>query len=177
MEGDIMNMKIYSLILALAFIFLTIFTPAITHAAELKVGYVDAIRVLSNYNKRKDQQKIFEEKTNKLKEKRDKMVNQIRKMKDELDILSEKAKEKKQAQIDTEMRELQEYDQQNKINLDRQSDEIMREILKEIEEVMKKYAEDNDYDMILNNRALLYGQEQLDLTDKILKILNSEYKK
>ena len=105
------------------------------------------------------------------------LVKQIRKMKDEFDILSEKAKEKKQTQIDKKIKELQEYDQQTRTGLRQQRDEVVRKILKEIEQVIEKYAKKNSYTMILNNRILLYGQKQHDLTDKILKILNSEYKK
>jgi len=174
-EGDIMNMKVCSSVLLFAFIFSTVLTPA--YAAELKIGYVDVARVFDNYNKTKDQDKILEQQNNKKKEERDKLVKQIRKMKDELDILSEKAKEKKQTQIDEKIKELQEYDQQTRTGLRQQRDEVVRKILKETEQVIEKYAKKNDYTMILNNRVLLYGQKQDDLTDKILKILNSEYKK
>ena len=169
-----MGIKVYSLLLLLAFVFSTIFTPVQVQAAELKIGYVDVARAFDNYNKTKDQDKILEKQTKKKKEERDKKVKQIRKMKDELDILSEKAKGKKQAQIDEKIRELQEYDQQTTINLRQQRDKMMRDILKEIEEVIEKYAKENGYAMILNNRILLYGQKQYDLTDKILQILNSK---
>ncbi|UCH12529.1 MAG: OmpH family outer membrane protein [Candidatus Omnitrophota bacterium] len=170
-----MNMKVCSLVLLFAFIFSTVFAPA--YAAELKIGYVDVARVFDNYNRTKDQDKILEQQNNKKKEERDKIVKQIRKMKDELDILSEKAKERKQTQIDEKIRELQEYDQQTRNGLRQQRDEVVRKILKEIEQVTEKYANENSYTMILNNRVLLYGQKQHDITDKILKILNSEYKK
>ena len=172
-----MNMKVCSLVLLFAFIFSTALMPYQAYAAELKIGYVDVARVFDNYNRTKDQDKILEQQNNKKKQERDKIVKQIRKMKDELDILSEKAKEKKQTRIDEKIRELQEYDQQTRTGLRQQRDEVVRKILKEIEQVIEKYAKKNSYTMILNNRILLYGQKQHDLTDKILKILNSEYKK
>ena len=172
-----MNMKVCSLVLLFAFIFSTVLMPYQAYAAELKIGYVEVARVFDNYNRTKDQDKILEQQNNKEKEERDKSVKQIRKMKDELDILSEKAKEKKQTQIDEKIRELQEYDQQTRTGLRQQRDEVVRKILKEIEQVIEKYAKKNSYTMILNNRILLYGQKQHDLTDQILKILNSEYKK
>lgn len=176
-----MSKKTFCLILIIAFVFSVIFIPAKIYAAELKIGYVDTMRVLNSYNKTKDEEKVLEGKTNKIKEKRENMIEQIRKMKDELDILSENARVKKQTEIDEKMRELQDYEQQNSINLRRESDEIMREILSEIDKVIRKYAEDNGYTLILNNSSrfpvLLYGQKQYDLTDKILEILNSKYKK
>ena len=95
-------------------------------------------------------------------------------MKDEIDILSAEAKGKKQTQIDEKIRQLQEYDQQTRVSLGQQRDKMLREILKEIEGVVEKYAKGNGYTMILNDRVLLYGQKQDDLTDEILKILNSK---
>ena len=52
--------------------------------------------------------------------------------------------------------------------------EILKKTNKKIEGVVEKYAKGNGYTMILNDRVLLYGQKQDDLTDEILKILNSK---
>ena len=74
----------------------------------------------------------------------------------------EEAKEKKQTQIDENIRQLQEYDQQTRVGLGQQRDKMVRDILKEIETVIEKYAKDRGYTMVLNNRVLLYGQKQDD---------------
>lgn len=168
-----MDKKIMKITLA-AFMFI-VFALPYAYAAEVKIGYVDGIRLFDSYNKTKEQDKIFEGETNKKKEERDKLVNEIRKMKEEIDILSQEAKEKKQAQIDEKMRQLQEYDQETKMSLTQQRDKIMREILKEIDEAVAKYAEDNGYTFVLTDRALIYKPKQNDLTDKIINILNSKY--
>ncbi len=167
-------MKIVRLILVLMFFFSLISAAPLIYAAEMKVGYVNLAHVFDNYSKTKDQDKTLEQQSKQKKEERERLVNQIRKMKDEIDILSEGAKEKKQTQIDKKIRQLQEYDQQTRISLGQQRDGMLREILKEIEGVVEKYAKGNGYTMILNDRVLLYGQEQDDLTDEILKILNSK---
>lgn len=171
-----MSIKGKVLILALAGIFLATLMPVQLFAAELKIGHADVIRIFENYNRTKDQNKILEEDTKKDKEQRDQMVMQIRKMKEEIDILSKDAKEKKQVEIDNKIRQLQEFDQKVGLNLKQKQDDIMRDILKEIEQVVDKYAQDNGFAMILNTRALLYSQKQNDVTDNILQILNSKYK-
>lgn len=168
-----MSRKIYSLILLFAFIS----SPSAAYAADLKIGYVDPIKVFDNYEKTKEQDKILEQESNKKKDEREKFVNEIRKMKDELDVLSETAKEQKQAQIDEKIKKLQDFDQKSRNDLGQQRDKMAREILKEIEQVINKYAEDNGYNIILNSRTLVYGQQQYDLTDKVMELLNPKYKK
>ncbi len=167
-------MKITRLILVFLVVFCLISAAPLMYAAETKMGYVDLAHVFDNYNKTKEQDKTLEQQSKQKKEERQRLVNQIRKMKDEIDILSKDAKEKKQNEVDEKIRQLQEYDQQTKVSLGQQRDKMLREILKEIEGVIEKYAKDNGYTMILNNRVLLYGQKQDDLTDEILKILNTK---
>jgi len=176
-RGDIMRIKIAILFLLSAFVFSSIFTTSQVYAEELKIGYVDVAYIFDNYNKTKDQDEILKEETDSKREERENIVKQIRKMKDELDLLSEEAKKKKQIQIDEKMAQLQEHESQARLNFSQQRDRMMREILKEIEAVIEKYAKENGYTIILNDRILLYSQKEYDLTDRILKILNSKYKR
>jgi outer membrane protein len=171
-----MNKKYLGLTLFIAFL-TAAFAAAFVYAAELKIGYIDAIKVFDNYEKTKEQDKILEQQSDKKKQEREKLVNEVRKMKDELDVLSSKAKEQKQAQIDEKLKNLQDYDQKTRTELGQQRDKMARDILKEIEQIVNKYAEDNGYNIILNSRTLVYGQQQYDLTDKILELLNSKNKK
>ena len=162
-------MRVMRLVFVLVIAFSLASAAPLAHAAELNLAHV-----FDNYSKTKDQDKTLEQQSKQKKEERQRLVNQIRKMKDEIDILSAEAKGKKQTQIDEKIRQLQEYDQQTRVSLGQQRDKMLREILKEIEGVVEKYAKGNGYTMILNDRVLLYGQKQDDLTDEILKILNSK---
>jgi len=53
----------------------------------------------------------------------------------------------------------------------------MKELLKDINEVIKQYAEKEGYTMVFNDRVLVYQDKSLDITDKIIAILNKEAKK
>jgi Skp family chaperone for outer membrane proteins len=46
--------------------------------------------------------------------------------------------------------------------------------LLEIEGVVKDYAQKEKYDIILNDRVLIYGAESFDLTKTILDLLNAK---
>lgn len=167
--------RINSLIVVSAFAVSVIFAATLAYA-EIKIGYVDLARVFDNYNKTKDQDKVLNQQGEQKKEERQRLVNQIRKMKEEVDILSQDAKDKKQAEIDEKIKQLQDYDQQAKTSLGQERDKMVRDILKEIEATIQKQAKDKGYTIIFNNRVLLYAQEQDDLTEEILKTLNSQYK-
>lgn len=152
--------------------------PKFAWAGEnIKIGYVDVALVFDSYNKTKDQDAALSSKSKEKQQERDKMAENIRNMKNELELLSDKQKEKKQTQIDEEMRKLQDFDQEAKNALRRERDNMVRDILNEIDSVMKDYAQKNGYTMVLNNRVLIYAQKQYDITQEIINILNSKYKK
>jgi len=75
----------------------------------------------------------------------------------------------------TEIKELQDVTKEIQDELTGERNEIVRQILKDIDTVINQYGESNGYDLILNERVLLYRAEGLDLTDKIVKILNDKY--
>ena len=100
------------------------------------------------------------------------MVDGLRKLKDDQALLSEKAKAEKQAVIDNKIKALQEFDMQIRNELMKERNDLLGGIMKDIEKVVSDYAKASGYDMIMNSRMLLYGGEQYDLTDTILKQLN-----
>ena len=63
------------------------------------------------------------------------------------------------------------------MELRKERDTMVREILKEIDGAISDYAKKNGYTIIINSRVLLYGQTEDDLTQAILTILNSNYNK
>lgn len=174
-----MKMRTFGLTLVILFVLVALCAPIKAYSAQdaIKIGYVDVARVFDNYDKTKEQDKALESQSNKKRDSRESMVTQIRKMKEEIEVLSEKAKEKKQADIDSKIKELNDYDRQANDELKEQRDNMVREILKDIDAVAEKYATDNGYTMLLNSRVLVYGQKTYDLTDKILQDLNAKYTK
>jgi outer membrane protein len=144
--------------------------------SETKVGYVDLSRAFDEYQKTKDFDKTLEKKGDIKQEQREKLVADIRKMRDESELMNEKARDKKEADIEAKIRTLQEFDQGAKSELTKERDDIVRDILREMNAVIKRYGESEGYSIILNDRVLLYGKDSIDLTDEIIKILNDSYK-
>ncbi len=142
-----------------------------------KLAYIDLGEIFSEYQKTKDFDKVLEKEKKDKQTKREKMVETIRKIKDELEVVSNKAKEKKQAEMDQKIKELQEFDRETSTELRRKYDSSVREILKEIESTIKEFGQKEKFDIIFDSRMLLYSNDSLNITDQILKILNKRYKR
>ncbi|MCM8783583.1 MAG: OmpH family outer membrane protein [Candidatus Omnitrophica bacterium] len=150
---------------------------SLCYAADLKIGYIDVSRVFDEYNRTKEEDQILEKKGSEKEAQREKMVNEIKKIKEELDLASDKVKPDKQKLLDEKIKNLQGYDRTTREDLRKERDGIVREILKEIDGVIQELGKKEGYTVIVNERLLLYRDESLDLTGRVIKILNEQYDK
>lgn len=166
------------LTIGLAAIFLLILSsgPVSSESSE-KIGYIDISRAFDEYQKTKDLDRELEKKGDAKQEERERIVKEIRKMREELELLNKPAQEKKEADIETKIKMLQEFDQEAKTDLVKERDNMVRDILKEMDDVIKEYGIKEGYSIILNSRVLLYGESNMDITNEIIKILNERYRK
>ncbi|MBI3315927.1 MAG: OmpH family outer membrane protein [Candidatus Omnitrophica bacterium] len=141
-------------------------------AAGEKLGYVDLGRVFDEYQKTKNFDKSLEAKGAQKQTEREKMVAEVKKLRDEAELLSSKAKEDKQVVIDEKIKTLQEFDRATRDSLRRERDTMVREILKEIETVIQSFGKSQGYTFIFNDRVLVYKSEGSDLTQQVIKALN-----
>ena len=153
--------------------------PVTLEAKEdvLNVGYIDLAKIFDQYEKTKDSDKNLEEEWQSKQSKIKELREEITRLKDEIGVLSESVKAKKQEIIDGKIRELQEFTKEIQDELTSKRNEVVSQILKDIDTVIEEYGKDNGYNLIFNERVLLYHAESLDVTDKIVKILNDSYKK
>ena len=92
-----------------------------------------------------------------------------------MDLLKPEEKDKAQKDLEQMRTDLAQYDQQKKTDLNKQRDEKIREILLEIEKVVSDFAKKEKYDLILNDRVLIYGNQGMDVSEPVLKLLNDSY--
>lgn len=146
-------------------------------AAEEKFVYVDLSRIFAEYNKTKDYDKVLTEKESVYGSEREKKVNDIKGFQDKVNLLSDKEKETKRPDLESKVKTLQDFDRQKQGDLRKEQDEKMKEILKDIEETVKAYSEKEGYTFVFNDRVLVYQDKKLDITAKIVDLLNKGYKK
>jgi outer membrane protein len=163
-------MKKAALALGIAFFVSTMLTGAAL-AAD-KFGYIDLSKAFSEYKKTKEYDKALGDKEQVYTAERDKKVNELKALQDKLNLLSDKEKESKKADLDTKVKDFQEFDRQKQTDLRKEQDEKMKELLKDIEDAVKVYAEKEGYTMVFNDRVLVYQNKSMEITDKIIEILN-----
>ena len=141
-------------------------------AKDYKIGYVDIAAVFDQYKKTKDSEAVLAEKGKAKEADRKKMVDELRKLQDEQALLSDKAKAEKQTVIDEKKKAVMDFDRKTQDELLKERNEALGGILKDIEKVVTDFAKENGYDVVLNSRMLLYGDQQYDLTEQVMKKLN-----
>ena len=151
------------------------FFAASAQAAD-KLGYVDLGRLFDEYNKTKDYDKVLEGKQTTYESEREKKVNDVKQLQSKIEILSEKEREAKKPDLEEKIKALQEFDRVQTMDLRKDRDEKMKEILKDIEKAVGEYAKKQGFTLVFNDRVLVYQDKSLDITDNVLKILQGYYK-
>lgn len=141
-----------------------------------KYAYVDVAKVFDGYEKTKENDKVLQEAGKKKETERDAIVQAVRQLKDEIVLLAEDARPKKQEALDAKIRELQDFDRAAKLDLGQQRNKVVREIFKDIDDTLQRYGERKGYDMVFNERALLFRSGKFDVTQDVLTELNKSYK-
>jgi outer membrane protein len=171
----VMNKRSIFSIFLVAVISLMIVSPS--YALGLKIGYVDFLKIFNDYQKTQDYETKLENKRDQMKEKNklEQKEQEIQEMRQSLEALKEEKKQEKTQEIREKYIALEKLKRKIVSDLKAESDEKMEEIIDDIESVIEQQAKKRGYDMIVNENAILYGGEKLDLTDTVLKTLNKQY--
>lgn len=148
-------------------VFLLLFQSS-SFAADLDMGYISLGKIFEGYKKVADSNKEIDKVKNELKAK----VDEINKLKEGFDTLSQEAKEERKNQMLAKQEEIRKRTFEVRKNEDR----ILREILKDIEKVSIELRKKKKLDYIIDDRLVIAGPDKMDLTDEILKMLNERYK-
>ncbi len=164
-------MKKMAVVLGGMFIGLTLLL-GVAQAAD-KFAYIDLSRTFSEYNKTKGYDKTLSDKEKVYTDERDKKVAELKAFQDKLSLLNDKEREAKGAELQAKVKEFQDYDRSKQGDLRKEQDEKMKEILKDIEEAVKKFSEKEGYTLVFNDRVLVYQTKSMDITNQIIAALNS----
>lgn len=166
------KVKVLILTILCAFVF------AVNVQAEgEKIGILDLSRSFDEYVKTKEFDAILSEKTESFKKERGKKIAELDELKGKLALIKEEEKGKLKKELEEKSDSFFAYDQAQQTDLRKERDEKVREILLEIETTVNEYAEKEGFDIILNDRVLIFGDKSLDITDDVLKVLNDKYNK
>jgi len=142
--------------------------------AELKMAYVNLPKVFENYDKTKASEAVLEKQGKEKEGEFESRMNELKKMRQNLELLSADAREAKGREIEQKSDELQRFRTNTARDLRLERDKIAKEILKEIQDGVEVYASAGGYSFVFDSGGLLYGQPAYDITDDVIKKLNSK---
>jgi outer membrane protein len=142
-----------------------------------KIGVMDLSKVFDNYQRTKEYDAVLEGKTKDYEKARNEKIDKIKDLQNKLALLKDNEKDKVNKDLDQMKNDLASFDQAQQTDLRKQRDEKIREILLEIEKVTSDFAKREKFDIILNDRVLVYGADGLDISSQVLDILNTAYGK
>ncbi|MDD5195882.1 MAG: OmpH family outer membrane protein [Candidatus Omnitrophica bacterium] len=147
-------------------------------AKDMKIGYVDFLQIYDQYEKTKEYDKALEAKKD-VKEKELKAkAEEIEKMQSKASMLKDKEKDKEKDKVMAAAKDFENLRRQSYLDLKKERDEKMKEIVADIENVVKDYAKKNNYDLILNGNIIHYAADKsMDITSEVMKAVNDTYKK
>jgi outer membrane protein len=146
-------------------------------AQDLRLAYVNLKKVLDDYEKVRDGEKQLLKEAEDKNAVREKLVNEIKNLREKIDLLDNKEKEKKQKELDEKVKRLQDFTYETRTDLRQKRDEKFRDIMKEVKTVVEEYGKSHNYNIIIDDTLLLYKDDKLDATEDIIKTLNQRYNK
>ena len=173
-----MNSK--SVRFVLAVVCAGIILPSTTLWAQSKVAFFDPQQILGQFKPFQEAQREYGRYEEELNREFTKMQNELQEMKDEYErqklmLYGAKKQEREKALMRKEeelQRLVSEVTDPERGKLTKKQQELTQPILAQVNEVVAKVAKDNGYDYVLNTAALVYANEDHDLTEKVLEELD-----
>jgi Skp family chaperone for outer membrane proteins len=162
----------------------------------LKIGVINITKVFDEYQKKLDGRVELEKKRSEMQATLEKKEKEMRKLEQASDVLEGEEKLKKRAEFEEKKKDYRAYLKVNQPELQKKQCELWITVYNEIIDQIKRSAEDDGYDIILNMKdgpvsgerlediqlrvdikKVLFHSSKVDLTDEIISVLNEKYKR
>ncbi len=155
-------------------------TPAL--AADVKIGYVDLQKALNTSEAGKAAKDRITKKVKEYEGTIDSRQKELKKLKDDLEkqgmLLSEEARGAKERDYQQKVKEFQRFTKDIQEELQQKDADFTKQILEELFKVIKEVGEKEGYTLILeqSESSILYADEKVNLTDKVIKSFDAKKK-
>lgn len=159
---------------------LLVASPAL---AEVKIGYIDLQKALNLSEAGKAAKEKIGKKVKEHESTIDSRQKELKKLKDDLEkqalLLSEEARAAKERDYQQKLKDFQRFTKDIQEELQQQDADFTRQILEEVFKVIKEVGEKEGYTLILEQAesSILYADDKIDLTDKVIKAFDARSKK
>ena len=150
-------------------------------AADVKLGYIDMQRVLNASDKGIEAKEQLAARATKYREEINAKQENIKKLKDELEIqgmlISDSARTTKEKEYQQRLKEFERFTKDAQDELQGKDAELTRKIIVGIEKIIQEFGRKNDFTFIFTkNPSMVFTYDKADITEDILKIINSTQK-
>ena len=157
-----------------------VFTAIIS--AELKIGVINSEKILMAYQGTKEAENKLKKEYARWEQEATERQKKMQEMKDQLEkqslLLSAERKQEIQNELQKEYIEYNKFLQEKfgqQGDAAKKNDELLRPIIDKINVILDRIAKEENYDFIFDSRGgVVYAKKAYDLTEKVIKALNSE---
>ncbi|MDO5637296.1 MAG: OmpH family outer membrane protein [Myroides sp.] len=149
-----------------------------------KIGYVDNSKLLNDYQEKKDIETKLQAKIDSYEKKRDSISRAFQTEAQQFDVeaknLAQSVAQRKYNELIQKSQMLQQHLQQEEQKIQLESQTEMDSLVNKVKKFVKNYGKDKGFTYILGANeggSVLYGIDEKDITDDVLKALNDNYKK
>ena len=148
---------------------------------RIKIGFIDVQRIISESQAGKKAKDRFQAQVKKAEADVQKERQDLERLKNDLDKKGPLLKDEERRNLEADLqkrsvtlqRTLGDYQQ----DLQRKNNEMMAEILKELEQVVTEVGKADKFTLILERSQILYSDQAIDITNKVINAYNTRMKK
>jgi len=146
-------------------------------AQTVKIGFVDLQAALAQTTEGKAIKAKLERLLQQKQKDFDKMQEEVKRLKDELEsqgaMMREDLRNKKLQEYQKKMVELQEYYMNNQKELQEEEARLVKPLMDRFEKVLAQLGQAEGFTIILPAATIIYGQPSLDLTQRLVQMINA----
>jgi len=148
------------------------------HAQEIKIGFVNSDRVLREATPAKAAQSRLEQEFSKRQKEGEEAAARLKAAADKLDkdapTLAEAERTRRQRELVDQDRELQRKRREFQEDLNQRKNEELASVVERANKVVKQIYDTEKFDLILQGDVVIFASARVDITDKVIKALNSQ---
>ena len=164
-------MTIMAMVLAMA-------GSALAQGEPMKIGFVDLQRVIDSSEQGKTAQDEIKKKSDELSAQAKKMEDEYNKMKADYDnqqeMLTPEAKSQKRDELAKFERDYTRFVQDSRNELRLVEQRSLKQLLEDVGKIVVEYGKTNNFTLILEAGNILYGADQIEITEDIIKLYNTK---
>ncbi len=133
------------------------------------MGFISLTKIFKEYKKVLDSNQKLDERKKQIRA----MIDEMREMEKNFDQLSDKAKQARRKQMMTKQGDIR----KQTLEIRKEEDRVLREILMDVEKTSGFLRKTKKLTFIIDDRLVIDGPEEMDVSDELIKLLNERYKR